>query len=62
MRIEYACKLLEQGGLPVKKIAAMSGFNDPKYFAKVFKTKVGVLPSQYGGKSSDEVENAENQG
>lgn len=62
MRIEYACKLLEQGGMPVKKIAAMSGFNDPKYFAKVFKTKVGVLPSQYGGKSSDEVKNAENQG
>ena len=59
MRIEYACKLIEEGNLPIRKIAAMVGFNDPKYFARAFKAKVGVLPSQYGGKLSQQVENSE---
>ncbi|MCR5362076.1 MAG: helix-turn-helix domain-containing protein [Bacteroidales bacterium] len=57
MRIDYARQLLEQGDISVKRVAVMSGFKDPKYFARVFRAKMGVLPSQYGGKSSEEVEN-----
>lgn len=57
MRIDYARQLLEQGNISVKRVAVLSGFKDPKYFARVFRAKMGVLPSQYGGKSSEEVEN-----
>ncbi len=46
MRIEYARQLLRQGNTTVKEVAFLVGFNDPKYFSKVFKAKVGVSPSQ----------------
>ncbi|MBP5716261.1 MAG: helix-turn-helix domain-containing protein [Bacteroidales bacterium] len=46
MRIEYAKQLLKQGNTTVKEVAFLVGFNDPKYFSKVFKAKVGVSPSQ----------------
>lgn len=45
-RIERAQELLDQGTLSVREVAFQVGFNDPKYFSKVFKAKVGRSPSQ----------------
>jgi len=46
MRIEYSRQLLKQGKMSIKEVAYLIGFNDPKYFSKVFKAKVGISPSQ----------------
>ncbi|MFD2115515.1 helix-turn-helix domain-containing protein [Paenibacillus yanchengensis] len=46
-RLKQATMLLRQSGLPIKAIAYQSGFNDPEYFAQVFKQKVGQSPTQY---------------
>lgn len=31
----------------ISEISAMTGFNDMRYFAKIFKKYVGVTPSEY---------------
>ena len=33
--------------LNLTRIAAMTGFSDPKYMSRVFKEEVGVLPAEY---------------
>ena len=47
LRINYACMLIARGNKSVMEIASQSGFNDPSYFAKVFRKKIGVSPSKY---------------
>ncbi len=47
VRVEKACKLLKDIRLKVYDIAARVGYNDTKYFCKVFKKNTGVTPSQY---------------
>ncbi len=47
LRIEVAVKILEQGETPISDVAYRVGFNDPKYFSKRFKAKIGMTPSQY---------------
>ncbi|MFA5101493.1 MAG: AraC family transcriptional regulator [Candidatus Omnitrophota bacterium] len=50
MRIDNARKLLEQqrtSGAMIKEIARLSGFSDPYYFSRLFKSKIGVSPSYY---------------
>lgn len=44
-RIAYAKQLLTIGGMSVSEVAYKSGFNDPKYFSRVFKKIEGVSPS-----------------
>lgn len=46
LRIQYANKLIEEGETSVSKIAQMCGYQDPLYFAKVFKEKTGKTPKQ----------------
>ncbi|WP_256757194.1 response regulator [Cohnella sp. WQ 127256] len=53
MRIDRAKGLLLQTSLPIYEIASMAGFEDDKYFSKLFRERVGKLPSEYrveGGK------------
>lgn len=45
-RMERALQLLRRGECTVREVAFQVGFNDPKYFSKVFKAKVGISPSQ----------------
>ena len=45
-RMERAKMLLDKGSLSVREVAFQVGFNDPKYFSKVFKIKYGITPSQ----------------
>lgn len=47
MRIELAKRLLQQSDAPVYEIAERAGFEDDKYFSRVFREHVGLLPSEY---------------
>jgi two-component system response regulator YesN len=46
-RIERASELLCSTNLNTSEVAYRVGFNDPKYFARIFKRGVGVTPSEY---------------
>ncbi|MDH3651148.1 MAG: response regulator, partial [Saprospiraceae bacterium] len=46
-RIQRAMQLLTQSGENVSSVSYQVGFNDPSYFAKVFKDVQGVTPSQF---------------
>lgn len=47
VRIQNACTMIEQGFTSVTDIADRCGFADAQYFSKIFKTKMGVLPTQH---------------
>lgn len=47
IRIMRACELLQQTNDPLTSIAFEVGFSDPKYFSKVFKKEMGIVPSEY---------------
>ncbi len=46
-RISIAKKLLREGKFRVNEVADKVGYNDEKYFSRVFKKRVGVSPSEY---------------
>ena len=46
-RILEACKELQHPNVPVTNVAYSVGFNDPSYFARVFRRFIGVSPSEY---------------
>ena len=47
LRVQYACRLMDQGENAVAEIAARCGYADPLYFSKVFKKKNGLSPQGY---------------
>lgn len=47
IRINNACALINKGFISVKDVSFLCGFNDPLYFSKVFKAKMGQAPSEY---------------
>ena len=47
IRINNAIFLIEHGVESVKNVAFLSGFQDPLYFSKVFKSTVGQTPTEY---------------
>ena len=47
IRLDEAARMLRQGRHGVNEIAAQCGFNSPSYFAKCFKLKFGMKPSEY---------------
>jgi len=47
VRIERACCYLEQSYFKTYEIAYRVGFNDEKYFSKVFKKVKGMTPKEY---------------
>ena len=49
-RMRRAARLLtDHSLLPIKQIAAMTGFADPNYFAKVFRRYFGTNPTDFRG-------------
>jgi AraC-like DNA-binding protein len=52
LRLQRAAQLITQNWGPVTQIAYQVGFTTPSYFAKVFKSEFGVLPSEYLEKSA----------
>ncbi len=47
LRLNEAVELLLQGTKSVQEIAQETGFQDAKYFSRIFKKQYGVPPSQY---------------
>lgn len=47
LRVEKACRLLDETNLSTADIAQKTGYNDPKHFADVFKRYKGVSPKAY---------------
>lgn len=47
IRLEKAKDLLVTTSKPVKQIAADTGYSDPKHFAKVFRSVIGINPNEY---------------
>ncbi|HYO20975.1 MAG TPA: two-component regulator propeller domain-containing protein [Flavisolibacter sp.] len=47
LRIERAAQLLVRGDLTIAEVAYEVGFNNPKYFSRVFKQQFDMLPSTY---------------
>lgn len=47
LRFRYACDLLENTDMSVKEVAALSGYDDPHFFSKLFKKHIGLSPSEY---------------
>lgn len=46
-RIDKAKELLSFSAHSISEIGYQIGFNDPQYFARIFKTKMGISPSNY---------------
>jgi len=46
-RVERASELLCATNFNTSEVAYRVGFNDPKYFTRIFKRSVGVTPSEY---------------
>jgi AraC-like DNA-binding protein len=53
LRIETAIKLLNTSSLSIQDIASYVGILDYNYFTKVFKKEIGISPSQYRKKITD---------
>lgn len=51
IRIERAQELLRQGQHSIKHIATQVGFGDGNYFAKVFRRRVGLSPTEFQAKA-----------
>lgn len=47
LRVEKAERLIREGAMSVKEVAAGVGYPDPNYFSKVFRKIVGISPSMY---------------
>ncbi|WP_058303691.1 response regulator transcription factor [Gorillibacterium timonense] len=47
MRIERAKRWLKETDLAVGEVAFRSGFEDERYFSRLFRERIGVLPSEY---------------
>ncbi|WP_051248466.1 GlxA family transcriptional regulator [Inquilinus limosus] len=47
LRLEAACRHLEEGAMPVKRIAALCGFGDEERMRRAFLRRLGVPPAAY---------------
>jgi AraC-like DNA-binding protein len=54
VKLDKAVVLLEKSDMNVTQIAYSVGFSTPNYFAKSFKAKFNVLPSEYANKARKE--------
>ena len=46
-RLAVACTLLRDPRNRISEVAQMCGYNDPAYFAKVFRRTVGSSPREF---------------
>lgn len=47
IRLQKACELLSDASLTVSEIAYQTGFNDPKFFSRVFAEEFKTTPSEF---------------
>ncbi|AMD17206.1 AraC family transcriptional regulator [Methanobrevibacter sp. YE315] len=46
-KLDYACRLIEEGHLSISEISKMVGYSSPSKFSQAFKDYVGCTPSEY---------------
>ena len=46
-RVQFASQLLQLSNRPVKQIAAEVGYEDPLYFSRVFRRRIGLSPKAF---------------
>ena len=46
-RLDYACRLIEEGDLNISEISKQVGYSSPSKFSQAFKKYVGCTPSEY---------------
>jgi AraC-like DNA-binding protein len=46
-KLAKAAVLLEKSDLTIAEVAYQTGFTTPNYFARAFKAKFNILPSEY---------------
>lgn len=51
IRIQAATELLKQTELTISEVACRTGFNDPKYFSRVYKKYMGMSPTEARNKA-----------
>jgi AraC family transcriptional regulator len=47
LRVQFACQMIATSDVPLVKVALAAGFCDQSHFSKVFKSLVGLTPTQY---------------
>ncbi len=55
-KLEKACTMLLDPEMNISEVAYRCGFNDPKYFSRVFRKRFGISPKEYarGGEAGKE--------
>ena len=48
-KLKYACELMRHTEHNISQIGAMVGYDDPRYFCRIYKKYIGTLPSKYRG-------------
>lgn len=51
--------LVKQRNLPISEVAYRCGFNDPRYFARCFKSETDMSPSEYRNKHREDAPHEE---
>ncbi|MBE6941828.1 MAG: helix-turn-helix domain-containing protein [Ruminococcaceae bacterium] len=46
-RLQYACVLLKQSGMPISEVGAACGFDNAEYFTVIFRNRFGIAPSKF---------------
>ncbi len=47
LRINIACDLLRHTPAPVAEIASSVGYTDPRYFSRIFRSRIGLTPQAW---------------
>lgn len=47
IRIKQSCNLLAGSSFTIKQIALQTGYEDVKFFSKIFKETIGITPGEY---------------
>lgn len=53
VRMQKACRMLDDKHAQVNDVAYACGFADPRYFSRVFKAKTGLTPTEYRNRRED---------
>ena len=55
LRLETAKEKIKSGNFKISEISALCGFSDVSYFARCFKKRYGMTPTEYSAKNNTAV-------